>query len=127
MGRRGFDTCFCTYGRTVNLVDNAIRHNNSGGFVHVITSHDDGQAVVTVRNSGDTIPSGEVDRLFEPFQRLASHRCGGLHIERSRLCHRPVDRARTRRRLELPPGTQAADQCSRAMVASLRTGQYSPT
>jgi signal transduction histidine kinase len=60
-----------------NLVDNAIRHNNPGGFVHVVTSHDDGHAAVTVRNSGDPVPSGEVDRLFEPFQRLASHRAAG--------------------------------------------------
>jgi signal transduction histidine kinase len=73
-----------------NLVDNAIRYNDPGGWVHVVTGHGDGQAVVTVRNSGDAIPPSEVDRLFEPFQRLASHRAAssrssglGLAIVRS--------------------------------------------
>jgi signal transduction histidine kinase len=60
-----------------NLVDNAIRYNHPGGRVRVVTGHRAGQAVVTVHNSGDAIPSGEVDRLFEPFQRLASHRAAG--------------------------------------------------
>jgi signal transduction histidine kinase len=34
----------------------------------------DGAARVTVRNSGTAIPPAEVDRLFEPFQRLPSDR-----------------------------------------------------
>jgi signal transduction histidine kinase len=55
-----------------NLVDNAIRHNHRGGWIEVVTGCGDGEAVVTVRNSGDTIPAADVDRLFEPFQRLAS-------------------------------------------------------
>lgn len=41
------------------------------------TSHGDGKAIVTVRNSGDHVPTAEVARLFEPFQRLASHRAVG--------------------------------------------------
>jgi signal transduction histidine kinase len=60
-----------------NLVDNAVRHNRPGGWVDVVTGHDDGEAVVTVRNSGDPVPPAEVDRLFEPFQRLASPRMAG--------------------------------------------------
>jgi signal transduction histidine kinase len=60
-----------------NLVDNAIRHNHPGGWIDVTTGGLDGQAVVTVRNSGDAIPPAEVDRLFEPFQRLASDRTAG--------------------------------------------------
>ncbi|MFE9206592.1 sensor histidine kinase [Micromonospora sp. NPDC007230] len=57
-----------------NLVDNAIRHNHPGGWVDVVTGHRDRAAVVTVRNSGERIPPAEVERLFEPFQRLASDR-----------------------------------------------------
>jgi len=53
-----------------NLVDNAIRHNVPGGQVDVATSG----TSITVRNTGATIPSGEVDRLFEPFQRLRRDR-----------------------------------------------------
>ena len=60
-----------------NLVDNAIRHNHPGGWVEVVTGRGDGEASVTVRNSGDPVPPAEVDRLFEPFQRLASHRTAG--------------------------------------------------
>jgi signal transduction histidine kinase len=60
-----------------NLVDNAVRHNHPGGWVDVVTGHADREAVITVRNSGDHIPPAEVDRLFEPFQRLASGRTAG--------------------------------------------------
>ncbi len=60
-----------------NLVDNAVRHNHPGGWVEVVTGRGDRQAVVTVRNSGGTVPRDEVDRLFEPWQRLASQRLAG--------------------------------------------------
>ena len=60
-----------------NLVHNAIRHNHRGGWIEVRTALDDGQAVATVRNSGDAIPPADVGRLFEPFQRLAVHRTNG--------------------------------------------------
>jgi signal transduction histidine kinase len=73
-----------------NLVDNAIRHNHPGGWVEVVTDRCDHKASVTVRNSGDPVPPAEVDRLFEPFQRLASQRTAdgrstglGLAIVRS--------------------------------------------
>lgn len=52
-----------------NLVDNAIRHNVEGGWVKVVTSTGSTGVVVRVSNSGPVIPPGEVDRLFEPFQR----------------------------------------------------------
>jgi signal transduction histidine kinase len=38
---------------------------------------DNGAAVVVVHNSGDVVPPAEVDRLFEPFQRLAVDRGAG--------------------------------------------------
>jgi signal transduction histidine kinase len=60
-----------------NLVDNAVRHNRPGGWVEVVTCRGDGGAVVTVRNSGSEIAPAEVDRLFEPFQRLAAHSDAG--------------------------------------------------
>jgi signal transduction histidine kinase len=69
-----------------NLVDNAIRHNVSGGRVDVATSG----TGITVRNTGATIPPGDLRRLFEPFQRLRHARAGhadghglGLAIVRS--------------------------------------------
>jgi signal transduction histidine kinase len=60
-----------------NLVDNALRHNTPGGWISVSTSSTSsaaGRAAVSVRNSGPSIPPGEVDRLFQPFQRLGAER-----------------------------------------------------
>jgi signal transduction histidine kinase len=54
----------------VNLIDNAVRHNIPGGDLRVATGTDDGHAVLSVTNSGPVIPAAEVDRLFQPFQRL---------------------------------------------------------
>jgi len=54
-----------------NLIDNAVRHNAPGGDVRVATgTSDDGQAMLSVTNSGPVIPPAEVDRLFQPFQRF---------------------------------------------------------
>jgi signal transduction histidine kinase len=53
-----------------NLIDNAVRHNIPGGDIQVATRTSDGHAVLSVTNSGQAIPAAEVDRLFQPFQRL---------------------------------------------------------
>src|SRR5581483_2263266 len=53
-----------------NLVDNAIHHNVPGGTVSLETKTSDGRALLTVANSGPVIPPGELERLFQPFQRL---------------------------------------------------------
>ena len=52
-----------------NLVDNAVGHNVAGGHVRVSTTVTEGMAVLTVTNTGPVIPAGDVDRLFQPFQR----------------------------------------------------------
>jgi signal transduction histidine kinase len=57
-----------------NLIDNAIVHNLDGGYVRISTGSKDGQAVVTVTNTGPIVPPGQVDRLFQPFQRLDPRR-----------------------------------------------------
>jgi signal transduction histidine kinase len=57
-----------------NLVDNALRHNAPGGRVEIATSADLGRARLTVRNTGPVIPPDEVERLFQPFQRLGGPR-----------------------------------------------------
>ncbi|GAA0943567.1 ATP-binding protein [Virgisporangium aurantiacum] len=60
-----------------NLVNNAVRHNRRGGWVGVRTGRDGDEAIVSVSNSGDPIPAGDVDRLFEPFQQMAAGRTAG--------------------------------------------------
>jgi signal transduction histidine kinase len=73
-----------------NLIDNAVRHNVAGGCVTIVTCMRDGRAVLSVANTGPVIPPADVDRLFQPFQRLnggrTHHRNGhglGLSIVRA--------------------------------------------
>lgn len=56
----------------VNLVDNAVRHNEPGGGIWLTTSTADGRATLTVANTGPAIPPDRVGALFQPFQRLHS-------------------------------------------------------
>jgi signal transduction histidine kinase len=60
-----------------NLIDNAVRHNVAGGHIQVTTGTKDGRAVMSVTNTGPVIPPAEVDRLFQPFQRLGGRRARG--------------------------------------------------
>jgi signal transduction histidine kinase len=57
-----------------NLVDNAVGHNVPGGSVRVRTGTGADGAFLAVANDGPAIPAAEVDRLFEPFQRLGTDR-----------------------------------------------------
>jgi signal transduction histidine kinase len=73
-----------------NLLTNAVRHNIPGGRVEVRAGVKDGEAVLSVRNTGPLIPPAEVDRLFQPFQRLDRRRANykdghglGLSIARA--------------------------------------------
>lgn len=64
-----------------NLVDNAVRHNVTGGHVEVATETRAGRAFVSVINTGPVISPQQVGRLFEPFQRLGERtaRSDGHH------------------------------------------------
>jgi signal transduction histidine kinase len=53
-----------------NLIDNAARHNIPGGDIQITTSTSHASAVLSVTSSGQVIPAADVDRLFQPFQRL---------------------------------------------------------
>jgi signal transduction histidine kinase len=57
-----------------NLVDNAIRYNQPSGRVQVTAATRSGHAVLIVSNTGPVIPAAHIDRLFQPFQRLAPNR-----------------------------------------------------
>jgi signal transduction histidine kinase len=89
-----------------NLIDNALRHNVTGGHVNVATRTESGHAILTITNSGPVIPQHDIDRLFQPFQRLDSDRANhpdghglGLSIVQSiAAAHRATLSARTRPR-----------------------------
>jgi len=62
---------------TANLVDNALRHNVSDGWISVVVAG----TTLSVANTGPVVPPDEVDRLFQPFQQLGPQRTrrGGGH------------------------------------------------
>jgi signal transduction histidine kinase len=53
-----------------NLLDNAIRHNAPGGDVEMTTGMREQHAILTIANTGPTVQPEQIQRLFEPFQRL---------------------------------------------------------
>jgi len=72
-----------------NLVDNAVRHNEPGGWIRLRTGSKDAAAYLEIANSGPFVPDDAVPSLFEPFRRLETRtgvRDGvglGLSIARS--------------------------------------------
>jgi signal transduction histidine kinase len=69
-----------------NLLDNAIRHNDPGGWVSVATGVEAGAARLTVANGGARIDPAEASTLTQPFRRLDRGTGGfglGLSIVRS--------------------------------------------
>ena len=52
-----------------NLVDNAIRHNITGGRVQVTLAASTTEATLTVTNTGPPVAPDQVSRLLQPFQR----------------------------------------------------------
>ena len=53
-----------------NLVDNAVRHNEPGGWIRLRTGSKDAAAYLEIANSGPFVPDDAVPSLFEPFRRL---------------------------------------------------------
>jgi two-component system sensor histidine kinase TctE len=53
-----------------NLVDNAVRYNQSGGSVMVHVAGTNEQIIVDVEDDGPGIPDGEHDKVFTRFYRL---------------------------------------------------------
>ncbi|MBQ3048694.1 MAG: HAMP domain-containing histidine kinase [Oscillospiraceae bacterium] len=50
-----------------NLVDNAVKFTNQGGYIEFEFNGDDKMIYVAVRNSGDGIPENELNKLFDRF------------------------------------------------------------
>jgi signal transduction histidine kinase len=54
-----------------NLIENGLRYNRPGGFVHVTTRAGIGSVELRVENSGPPVDEAAAGRLAEPFERLA--------------------------------------------------------
>jgi signal transduction histidine kinase len=71
-----------------NLCDNAIHYNVPDGVIDIGTRSDAGKALLVIANTGAVVPPDQVQRLFEPFQRLQrvaddAHHGLGLSIVRA--------------------------------------------
>lgn len=86
-----------------NLIDNAVRHNQPGGWIKLRTGTSAAAVYLQIANSGPYIPDDAVPTLFEPFRRMQA-RTGvgegfglGLSIARSILtAHHATLTARSR-------------------------------
>jgi signal transduction histidine kinase/ActR/RegA family two-component response regulator len=57
----------------VNLLSNAIKYNRAGGTITVTCQADSpDQASLTVADTGPGIPAADLDRIFDPFERLGA-------------------------------------------------------
>jgi signal transduction histidine kinase len=63
-----------------NLLTNALRHTPHGGTATVSTELADGDAVVTVHDTGSGIPPDQLDRIFDRFYRSPDSPGSGLGL-----------------------------------------------
>jgi signal transduction histidine kinase len=59
-----------------NVLDNAVTHNEAGGWVGITGSVGEEKAVLVVETGGRVFDQREVDRLTQPFERLGVERVG---------------------------------------------------
>jgi signal transduction histidine kinase len=59
-----------------NLLENAIRHNQDGGWIHVTAATEAGRARLIIENGGEVLDQRQVDELSQPFRRLSADRIG---------------------------------------------------
>lgn len=52
-----------------NLVENAVHHNHTCGWIGIRTAQQEDGAVFEIANSGDSIGAAQIPTLFEPFGR----------------------------------------------------------
>jgi|HubBroStandDraft_5_1064220.scaffolds.fasta_scaffold06107_4 signal transduction histidine kinase len=59
-----------------NVIDNAVCHNQDGGWIRVTAGTRDGRATLTVENGGPLLGQEQVSQLSQPFRRLGADRTG---------------------------------------------------
>lgn len=57
-----------------NVLRNAIRHAGSDGPIEISAVSEDGAVELLISDSGNGVPPDAIDRLFDPFFRVESHR-----------------------------------------------------
>jgi len=57
-----------------NLLSNAIRYNRPRGNIQVLATGQADRVLLRITNTGPPVPSDQVDRLLQPFQRLSDQR-----------------------------------------------------
>ena len=113
-----------------NLVHNALRHNQPGGWARVGTGTRGPQAVLSVVNSGPPVEAGDVGRLFQPFQRLddarsrqnEGHGLGLAIVKAVAVAHGATvaTRARPEGGLAIEVGFQATQSRPRSLTTGAR-------
>jgi signal transduction histidine kinase len=63
----------------VNLVDNAVRHNERGGSIEIQVGMNDGLVRLSVENGGEVLDPDAVAALGRPFRRIAADRTGSAN------------------------------------------------
>ena len=61
---------------TANLIDNAVRHNDPGGWIRTQITRDGPTVRLQVENGGPLLDRGSVTTLAQPFRRLGADRTG---------------------------------------------------
>jgi signal transduction histidine kinase len=59
-----------------NVVDNAVAHNETGGWITITGSAGGEETALVVETGGRVLDQREVDRLAQPFERLGGERTG---------------------------------------------------
>jgi hypothetical protein len=59
-----------------NVVDNAVTHNQNGGWIGIAGSASEDETVLVVETGGRVLDQREVNRLAQPFERLGGERTG---------------------------------------------------
>lgn len=59
-----------------NLIDNAVRHNSTGGLINVTCDADLKTARLTIESGGPVLDQAGVGELAQPFRRLGAERTG---------------------------------------------------
>lgn len=59
-----------------NVMDNAVKHNEVGGWIRVCTSVEDRFAGLVVENGGPVLVQNDVSQLAQPFRRIGPDRIG---------------------------------------------------